>query len=102
MDFKDWRKAADKAVEEAQSQTTRPAGKLSGRSFQHYIEEQIQEAVARGEFANLPGAGKPLNLDDDPYVGDKASAYRLLKNSGHAPPEIELIKEIRRETEHIE
>ena len=87
MDFKDWRKAADKAVEEAQNQETHQAGKLRGRKFQHYIEEQLQEAIARGEFANLPGTGKPLNLDDDRYAGDKSTAYRLLKNNGYAPPE---------------
>ena len=98
MDFKDWRKAAnDKAIEEAQQ-----AGKRRGRNFQDYIEEQIQEAIARGEFANLPGTGKPLNLDDDPYAGDKSSAYSLLKNEGYAPPEIELLKEIRHETERME
>jgi len=103
MDFKDWRKAAnDKAIEEAQHQETQQAGKRRGRNFQDYIEEQIQEAIARGEFANLPGTGKPLNLDDDPYAGDKSSAYRLLKNEGYAPPEIELLKEIRHETERIE
>ncbi len=62
MDFKDWRNAA-KNPDEAE-QPRRP-GKLSGRQYQHYIEEQIQEAVARGEFDNLPGTGKPLNLEDD-------------------------------------
>jgi DnaJ family protein C protein 28 len=102
MDFKDWRKAAHKPIEEALRQETQQAGKLRGRKFQDYIEEQIQEAMARGEFANLPGTGKPLNLDDDPYAGDKASAYRLLKNEGYAPPEIELLKEIRHESERIE
>src|SRR5207245_8955229 len=103
MDFKDWRKAAnDKAIEEAQHQETQQAGKRRGRNFQDYIEEQIQEAMARGEFANLRGTGKPLNLDDNPYAGDKSTAYRLLKNEGYAPPEIELLKEIRHETERIE
>ena len=102
MDFKDWRKAPNKAIEETQNQETQQAAKRRGRKFQDYIEEQIQEAIARGEFANLPGTGKPLNLDDDPYAGDKASAYRILKNTGHAPPEIELLKEIRRENERME
>jgi hypothetical protein len=29
------------------------------------IEQQIQEAIDRGEFDNLPGAGKPLNTGDE-------------------------------------
>ncbi len=32
-----------------------------------------------------------------PIAGEKAAGYRLLKNNGYAPPEIELLKEIRRE-----
>jgi DnaJ family protein C protein 28 len=99
MDFKDWRNAAKNpdGVEQ-----TRPVGKLSGRQYQHYIEEQIQQAVARGDFDNLPGTGKPLNLEDDALAGDKTSAYRLLKQNGYAPPEIELLKEIRLENERVE
>ena len=100
MDFKDWRNAAKKPDEN--EQTGRPVGKLSGRQYHHYIEEQISEAVARGEFDNLRGTGKPLNLEDDSLAGDKTSAYRLLKQNGYAPPEIELLKEIRRENERVE
>src|SRR5579859_4881248 len=100
MDFKDWRNAPKNPEEN--EQTRRPAGKLSGRQYHHYIEEQIQEAVARGEFNNLAGTGKPLNLEDNSQAGDKTSAYRLLKQNGYAPPEIELLKEIRRENERIE
>src|SRR6266851_4794002 len=99
MDFKDWRDLARNPGEEEQ---TRRPNKLSGRQYQHYIEEQIQKAVARGEFDNLPGTGKPLNLEDDALTGDKAAAYRLLKHNGYAPPEIELLKEIRRENERVE
>lgn len=28
------------------------------------VEQQIQEAIKRGEFDNLPGAGKPLDTGD--------------------------------------
>ena len=45
---------------------------------------------------------KPLNLEDETLAGDKATAYRLLKHNGYAPPEIELLKEIRRENERME
>jgi DnaJ family protein C protein 28 len=54
----------------------------------------LTEAQARGDFDNLPGKGQPLRLDDDFYAGDKALAYRLLKNNDVAPPEIERGREI--------
>jgi hypothetical protein len=58
-------------------------------------EEKIREAMARGEFDNLPGAGKPLDLEDDSMVPqDLRVAYKVLKNAGCLPPEIELRKEI--------
>jgi hypothetical protein len=58
-------------------------------------EEKIREAIARGEFANLPGAGKPLRLEDDSMVPeDLRVAYKILKNAGCIPPELELRKEI--------
>ncbi|HVB75394.1 MAG TPA: DnaJ family domain-containing protein [Ktedonobacteraceae bacterium] len=99
MDFKDWRGVA-RNVDDVEQE--RRANRLKSKHFQHYVEEQIQEAVARGEFDNLPGTGKPLNLDDDVTAGDKTSAYRLLKQNGYAPPEIELLKEIRSENERVE
>jgi len=58
-------------------------------------EERIREAMARGEFANLPGAGKPLHLEDDVMIPeDLRVAYKILKNAGCIPPELELRKEI--------
>ena len=58
-------------------------------------EERIREAMARGEFANLPGAGKPLHLEDNAMVReDLRVAYKILKNAGCIPPELELRKEI--------
>ena len=58
-------------------------------------EEKIREAIARGEFANLPGAGRPLRLEDDSMIpGDLRVAYKILKNAGCIPPELELRKEI--------
>ena len=57
--------------------------------------------MARSEFDHRPGTCKPLNLDEDALSGDKATAYRMLKHIGYAPPESELLKEIRRENERI-
>ncbi|GAB6037822.1 DUF1992 domain-containing protein [Fundidesulfovibrio butyratiphilus] len=55
-----------------------------------YIAEQrILEAMEKGEFDNLPGKGKPLDLDDDANVPeDLRMAYKLLKNAGYAPEEL--------------
>ena len=33
-------------------------------TFESWIDRQIREATERGEFDNLPGAGKPVNLGD--------------------------------------
>jgi len=58
-------------------------------------EQQIREAQARGAFDNLPGAGQPLRLDDDAAVPQELrTAYRLLKNAGYLPPELQLRREI--------
>ena len=46
-------------------------------------------------FENLPGKGKPLKLDDDSRVAPHLRAsYRILKNAGILPPEMQLRKEI--------
>ena len=34
--------------------------KPPGMSFETWVEQQIRQGLARGEFDNLPGAGKPL------------------------------------------
>ncbi|EFE0636658.1 TPA: DUF1992 domain-containing protein [Escherichia coli] len=59
-----------------------------------WAERHISEAQAKGEFDNLPGSGEPLILDDDSHVPPELRAgYRLLKNAGYLPPELEQRKE---------
>jgi hypothetical protein len=65
-----------------------------GRPWATIVDEQIRDAVARGEFDNLPGTGRPLRLSENPLAGDRAAAYNLLKSQGMAPREIELGREI--------
>lgn len=62
--------------------------------FQKIVEEKIREAIEKGEFDDLPGKGKPLSFDDDSVPEDKRLAYKILKNAGCVPPEVELKKEI--------
>lgn len=57
--------------------------------LEQLAEARIAEAAARGEFENLPGAGRPLRLDDDAAVPETLRvAYRVLKNAGCVPPEV--------------
>ncbi|TBL67942.1 DUF1992 domain-containing protein [Hafnia alvei] len=59
-----------------------------------WAERHISSALKRGELDNLSGEGKPLQLDDDSHVpADLRAGYRLLKNAGCLPPEIEQRKE---------
>jgi len=58
-------------------------------------EQLIRDAMQRGEFDNLEGKGKPLPPDDDVLIPeDLRMAYKILKNSGHLPPEIQERKDI--------
>lgn len=59
------------------------------------IEKAIREAQERGEFDNLANAGRPLNLEPNPYAPDLDLVHRLLKDQGYAPAWIEDDKEIR-------
>ncbi|HAQ07549.1 MAG TPA: DUF1992 domain-containing protein [Bacillus bacterium] len=58
-------------------------------------EDRIRRAYEKGEFENLPGYGKPLNLDDLSAIPEELRmAYRLLKNSGFSPEENKLRQEV--------
>ena len=64
-------------------------------SIEKFIEKKIRQAIDEGEFDNLKGAGKPLNLDA--YFNtpeDIRLGYTLLKNNDFVPEEVELLKEI--------
>lgn len=63
--------------------------------FRELVEKRIQAAMEEGAFDDLPGSGEPLALDDDPLVPeDMRLAYRMLKNAGYVPQELELRREI--------
>ena len=58
-------------------------------------ERKIQEAIEEGVFDNLPGKGKPLQLDDDPFTPPHLRlANRILKNAGVLPDWMQLEKDI--------
>ena len=54
-------------------------------------ESRILEAIELGEFDDLPGKGKPLELEDLSRVPPHLRAgYKLLRNADALPPELEL------------
>lgn len=59
------------------------------------VEARIERALERGELTDLPGQGRPLSLEDDTRVAPELRlAYRILKNAGYVPEEIEMRREI--------
>ena len=67
------------------------------KGFDKIVEERILAAQRRGDFDNLPGAGRPLKLEDDRHIPeDLRLPYKILKNADCLPPEIQLQKDIAR------
>jgi hypothetical protein len=64
--------------------------------FWRIAEERIKEAQRAGAFDNLPGKGKPLELEDLSWVPDELRvSYYILKKAHVLPPEVELLKDVR-------
>ena len=58
-------------------------------------ENRIEEAIANGEFENLPGHGQPLELGE--YFAlppAERAGVALLKSARIVPPEVELLRAI--------
>ena len=63
--------------------------------IERLAEQRILEAQRNGEFDDLAGKGKPLELEDHSSIPeDLRMAYHLLKNANVLPPEAELLKDI--------
>jgi hypothetical protein len=64
-------------------------------SIEKFIDEQIRMAIEAGEFDNLPGKGKPIDLRayfETPE--DLRMAYSILKSNNFVPEEVEMLKDI--------
>ena len=59
-----------------------------------WIEEQIQESQERGEFDNLPDAGKPIEIYQTQLNPEYDLAFSRLKNAGVMPGWMELDREV--------
>ena len=58
-------------------------------------EQRIKKAYEDGDFKELSGFGKPMNLDDDLGVPQELKmAHRILKNAGFSPEEMNVKKEM--------
>lgn len=64
-------------------------------AFERLAEEKIRNAIAAGEFDNLPGQGKPLDLAEPPGVRpEDRLGYLTLKNGGFLPEYLQWRKEL--------
>lgn len=63
--------------------------------FNKTVESLIQEAIARGDFDNLPNKGKRIDLTDYFNTPEELRmASSILKSAGVKPPEVELLRKI--------
>ena len=111
-----WRRRAERRIEEARdhgeldktaddSDREGPGAQTAQRrpgNWHNLVEQRIQEGIEQGLFDNLPGAGKPLNLDEDAFVPeDMRMAFRLLRSNGLAPLWVEVNREIRDDLDRL-
>jgi Domain of unknown function (DUF1992) len=72
-------------------------------SIEKFVEEQVRRAIEAGEFDNLAGKGKPIDLK--PYFDtpeDLRMAYSILKSNSFVPEEVEMLKEIEAQKNRLE
>jgi len=66
--------------------------------FEKLVEEQIREAIARGDYDHLPGRGRPQDLRVNPYVHpDERMAQDMLAAQGFGLPWIEERRDLLRD-----
>jgi hypothetical protein len=64
-------------------------------SIERFVDEQISRAIQAGEFDNLAGKGKPIDLRAYfEMPEDLRMAYSILKSNNFAPQEVEVLREI--------
>lgn len=85
----------DKPEAPAESSEEKPLPRIppAGR-WTDAMDEVIEEAMRSGAFDNLPGRGKPLNLQNNPYAPGTEMAFQLLKDNNYTLPWISERKDI--------
>lgn len=73
------------------------------QAVERLVEDLIQESMARGDFKNLGGAGKPLNkFEHNPYADPMThNLNRILIDNGYQPPWVVTQRDIRETTAKI-
>jgi hypothetical protein len=67
------------------------------RAISLLAESKIRAAIRRGDFDDLAGRGKPLPVEDLSRVpAELRMAFKLMRDSGCLPPELEARKEVAR------
>jgi len=70
------------------------------------VEEKIRQAIANGDFDDLPNKGKPLDLSTWQRTPEHLRmTYSILKNAGISPQEVNLksqISELKAELQHLD
>jgi hypothetical protein len=70
-----------------------------GTSFEDWIERQVREAHERGDFENLPGAGKPLPGLDREFTAEQWAADKARREGFDVSAMLPLPLALRRERE---
>lgn len=73
------------------------------QAVERLVEDLIQESMARGDFRNLSGAGKPLTkFEHNPYADPMThNLNRILIDNGYQPPWVVTQRDIRETTARI-
>lgn len=59
------------------------------------VEEKIRQAIEDGEFDNLPGKGKPIDLSEWQRTPETLRmSYSILKSAGIPPAEVDIRRNI--------
>ena len=64
-------------------------------AWEQIAENRIAQAFDQGEFENLPGKGRPLDLTGYFSIpSEDRMAFSILKNAGIVPGEVELMSAV--------
>ena len=56
------------------------------KDWDNILARRLKEAIGDGDISRLPGAGKPLNLQDESHTPpDMRSAHKIMQDNGVIP-----------------
>lgn len=89
-----------KQAQQGEAKPAAPGKPKSEAEWRDLVSQRIDEAMQQGEFDNLRGKGKPLNLQRNPHVPPGYElAFDLLQNNDLAPGWIMDRKDVLRDAE---